>query len=97
MFYSDDIRERTYEESTMHRNLEPVSKPVNRELVSPLSPIRCTLYTIESTRSIRYERIFIFQVYTDTSTSRSKQTSPLPSTQRDIKYIHESSSKYKDS
>lgn len=33
----------------------------------------------------------MFQVYSDTSTSRSKQTSPLPSAQRDVKYIHESS------
>ncbi|XP_011258057.1 soluble scavenger receptor cysteine-rich domain-containing protein SSC5D [Camponotus floridanus] len=30
-------------------------------------------------------------VYGDSSTSRSKQTSPLPGTQRDVKYIHESS------
>ncbi|XP_076752769.1 uncharacterized protein LOC143424530 [Xylocopa sonorina] len=59
----DDIRERTYEESTLHRGSEPVSKSVNRELV-----------------------------YSDSSTSRSKQTSPLPGTQRDVKYIHESSS-----
>lgn len=59
----DDIREKTYEESTIPRGLEPVSKSVNRELV-----------------------------YSDSSTSRSKQTSPLPGTQRDLKYIHESSS-----
>lgn len=30
-------------------------------------------------------------VYGDSSTSRSKQTSPLPGTQKDIKYIHETS------
>ena len=30
-------------------------------------------------------------VYGDSSTSRSKQTSPLPGTQRDVKYIHETS------
>ncbi|CAK9816474.1 hypothetical protein ANTQUA_LOCUS8966 [Anthophora quadrimaculata] len=60
----DDIRERTYEESTLHRGSEPVSRSLNRELV-----------------------------YNDSSTSRSKQTSPLPGTQqRDLKYIHESSS-----
>ncbi|KAG9428096.1 proteoglycan 4 isoform X1 [Apis mellifera carnica] len=62
----DDIRERTYEESTMQRGIEPVGKSVNRELV-----------------------------YNDSSTSRSKQTSPLPAAQRDVKYIHaESSSSY---
>lgn len=60
----DDIRERSYEESTIPRGLEPVGKSVNRELV-----------------------------YNDSSVSRSKQTSPLPTgTQRDVKYIHESSS-----
>ncbi|XP_060822789.1 mucin-12 [Bombus pascuorum] len=60
----DDIRERSYEESTIPRGLEPVSKSVNRELV-----------------------------YNDSCVSRSKQTSPLPAgTQRDVKYIHESSS-----
>ncbi|XP_017888489.1 soluble scavenger receptor cysteine-rich domain-containing protein SSC5D [Ceratina calcarata] len=58
----DDIRERTYDESTLHRGTEPVSKSVNRELV-----------------------------YSDTSTSRSKQASPLPGVQRDVKYIQESS------
>ncbi|XP_028050300.2 uncharacterized protein LOC105834537 [Monomorium pharaonis] len=30
-------------------------------------------------------------VYGDSSTSRSKQTSPLPGTQRDVKFVHESS------
>ncbi|XP_043595568.1 mucin-12 isoform X2 [Bombus pyrosoma] len=60
----DDIRERSYEESTIPRGLEPVGKSVNRELV-----------------------------YNDSSVSRSKQTSPLPAgTQRDVRYIHESSS-----
>ncbi|XP_061942704.1 soluble scavenger receptor cysteine-rich domain-containing protein SSC5D isoform X1 [Apis cerana] len=59
----DDIRERTYEESTMQRGIEPVGKSVNRELV-----------------------------YNDSSTSRSKQTSPLPAAQRDVKYIHAESS-----
>ncbi|XP_029043031.1 proteoglycan 4 [Osmia bicornis bicornis] len=59
----DDIRERTYEESTLHSGLEPVTRTVNRELI-----------------------------YSDGSTSRSKQTSPLPGTQhKDVKYIHESS------
>ncbi|XP_076242909.1 uncharacterized protein LOC143184506 [Calliopsis andreniformis] len=59
----DDIRERTYEESTM-RGGEPVGRTVNRELM-----------------------------FSDSSTSRSKQASPLPaSQQRDVKYIHESSS-----
>ncbi|XP_076636610.1 uncharacterized protein LOC143349329 isoform X1 [Colletes latitarsis] len=59
----DNIRERTYEESTIHRGSEPISKTFNRELV-----------------------------YSDGSTPRSKQTSPLPSVQqRDVKYIHESS------
>lgn len=33
-----------------------------------------------------------FQVYNDSSTSRSKQTSPLPAAQRDVKYIHAESS-----
>ncbi|KZC12313.1 PREDICTED: myb-like protein U [Dufourea novaeangliae] len=58
----DDIRERTYEESTLHRGAEPVGRTVNRELV-----------------------------YNDNCTSRSKQTSPLPGVQRDVKYVHESS------
>ncbi|XP_031828534.1 uncharacterized protein LOC116425234 isoform X2 [Nomia melanderi] len=57
----DDIRERTYEESTL-RDAEPVGRTVNRELV-----------------------------YSDRSTSRSKQTSPLPGTQKEVKYVHESS------
>lgn len=60
----DDIRERTYEETTSQiRGGEQISRSVNRELV-----------------------------YGDSGTSRSKQTSPLPSTQqRDVKYIHETS------
>ncbi|XP_053974745.1 proteoglycan 4 isoform X1 [Hylaeus volcanicus] len=60
----DNIRERTYEENTIQRGLEPASKTFNRELV-----------------------------YSDGSAPRSKQTSPLPGLQqRDVKYIHESSS-----
>lgn len=61
----DDIRERTYEESSLHRDAEPIDRSLSRELV-----------------------------YNDGYTSRMKRTSPIPrhSTQKEVKYVNESSS-----
>ena len=74
----------------MQRGIEPVGKSVNRELVS-------TFVSRDnfSKNYARIKRMAAFQVYNDSSTSRSKQTSPLPAAQRDVKYIHAESSSSK--
>ncbi|XP_012226208.1 uncharacterized protein [Linepithema humile] len=67
-------------EDIHERSYEETKNPMTYSFQSPISePI------------IKKSAVNRELVYSDSSTSRSKQTSPLPGTQRDVKYIHETS------